>query len=354
VQFIYWLLVYSRFIFYKPVAGFHRRLPVSVIICAKDERENLSKNLPLILEQAYPDFEVIVVNDCSTDDTADILLSYQSRYPHLRTSTIRQSVDFTRGKKLALTIGIKAARNEWLLLTDADCRPESDQWINHMQKNFDSRAEVVLGYGGYIREKSLLNLVIRADTLFIAIQYFSFALTGFPYMGVGRNLAYRKSVFFKNRGFATHSRMISGDDDLFVNEVARSGNTRIEYRKESHTRSEAEKTWRDWYLQKKRHLLTGPRYRPSTKWLLGTELISRYLFYLTFTCLLILSCLPVWILGIMGARLLAQLLVFKCASRHLNEKYLLLLSLFLDMIIPVLNAWIVFSNYVVHKRSRWK
>ena len=354
VQFIYWLAVHGRIIFHRARTSYHPRFPVSVIICARDEGENLRKNLPCILEQRYPDFEVIVVNDRSADDTADILVMLQSRYPHLRTTTIKQSVDFTRGKKLALTIGIKAARHEWLLLTDADCRPGSDQWLRRMQRNFDKQADVVLGYGGYTRERSLLNLVIRAETLFIALQYFSFALAGFPYMGVGRNLAYRKSVFFKNRGFATHSRMISGDDDLFVNEVARKGNTRVECSRECHTRSEAEKTWHDWYLRKKRHLLTGPRYRPATKWLLGTELVSRYILYLSFASLMIISFLPGWILGVMGARLLTQMLVLNITASRLNEKYLLLFSLLLDLAVPVLNAYIVFSNYVAHKRSRWK
>jgi len=346
--------VHGRIIFHKRQAGYHPKFPVSVIICAKNEGYNLQENLPSILEQRYPDYEVIVVNDRSTDDTEDILTGFQAQYPHLRTTTIRQSVDFTRGKKLALTVGIKAARYEWLLLTDADCRPESNQWLSRMQRQFDAGAEVVLGYGGYKRERSLLNLVIRAETLFIALQYFTFALAGLPYMGVGRNLAYRRSVFFRNRGFASHSRMISGDDDLFVNEVARRGNTRVEYSKESHTRSEAEKTWRDWYLQKKRHLSTGSRYRPATKWLLGAELVARYFFYISFTILLILSFLPGYVLAIMGARLLLQLLVLKYAARQLNEKYLLLFSLLLDLFIPVLNTYIVFSNYVAHKRSRWK
>lgn len=354
LQFFYWLAVHGRIVFHRTKPGYHSKFPVSVIICARDEARNLQENLPLILEQSYPDFEVIVVNDRSADDTEDILLQLQDKYPHLRTTTIKQSVDFTRGKKLALTIGIKAASHEWLLLTDADCRPESNMWLSRMQRNFDTHTEVVLGYGGFHREKSLLNLIIRAEALFIALQYLTFTLAGIPYMGVGRNLAYRKSSFFKNRGFASHSRMISGDDDLFVNEVARKGNTRIEYSREAHTRSEAEKTWRDWYLKKKRHLLTGPHYRPATKWMLGAELVSRYICYITFTILLVISFFPGLVLGIMGVRLFAQLTVVKFAAGKLNEKYLLVFSPLLDLTIPVLNAYIVFSNYVAFKRSRWK
>ena len=355
IQVLYWLLIYSRIIFYKPVPSKIRRKPVSVIICARNEEENLRKNLPLILTQKYPDFEVIVINDCSTDGTEDYLDKLKEQYPALKITKIKEDRKFKHGKKLAVTIGIKAANHEFLLFTDADCRPESDLWINHMMRNLSPEISIVLGYGGYSEHKGLLNTLVRFETFYIAIQFFSYALTGFPYMGVGRNLAYRKSLFFDNKGFARHSHLISGDDDLFVNEVANRNNTRIEISPESHTRSESKKTWKEWYFQKKRHLTTGPDYKILTKFLLSLEVLSRIIIYAGFIFLLV-TAISEWIVIIIPflIRLGIFITIFKIMGSRLNEKHLLVPSLLFDLFLPLFNVFILFSNYVEARRNRWK
>jgi glycosyltransferase involved in cell wall biosynthesis len=328
---------------------------VSVIICARNEEENLRKNLSLILNQKYPSFEVIVIDDCSNDGTHDYLDELKEQYPILRITTIKEDMKFKHGKKLAVTIGIKAATNELLLFTDADCHPESDQWIDLMARNFSPETSIVLGYGGYSREKSLLNMVIRFETLYIAIQYLSYALTGIPYMGVGRNLAYRKSLFFDHKGFARHHHLLSGDDDLFINEVASRHNTRIEINPASHTRSEPGKTWKEWYYQKRRHLTTGPEYKFITIFLLSLEVLSRIIFYASLIFLLV-TAMAEWISIIIPfiVRLGIFMTVFKIMGSRLNEKHLLLPSLLLDFLLPLFNIFILFSNYVEARKNRWK
>ena len=203
IQILYYLLIYSKLIYYKHSINEIPKLPVSIIICARDEAANLKKFLPSVLTQDYPDYEVVVVNDCSIDNTEFVLNEFCKIYPNLRYTTIKKDSKFTHGKKLAQTVGIKSAKNEILIFTDADCYSVNNKWIEKIQQNFLPETEVVLGYGGYIKNKTLLNKLIRYDTIFIAMQYFSFALSGFPYMGVGRNLAYRKSVFFKNKQIGT-------------------------------------------------------------------------------------------------------------------------------------------------------
>ncbi len=355
VQILYWLVVYVRMLFYKPANPEIVKEPVSVIICARDEEENLRKYLPLILEQEYPDFEVVVINDCSRDGTEKYLDELREEYPVLKYTTIKEDKKFRHGKKLALTIGIKAAKNDLLLLTDADCRPESSRWLELMQRNFSNGTDIVLGYGGYSETKGLLNTIIRFETLYIAIQYFNYALAGTPYMGVGRNLAYRKVVFFENKGFARHSHLVSGDDDLFVNEVAARRNTRIEISQESHTRSESAKTWKEWYYQKKRHLTTGPGYRFPVKFLLSLEVLSRLLFYTGFVFLLATEIHSYQAILIpFVVRAVIFLTMFKITCIRLNEKHLLLPSLLLDVIMPLFNIFILFVNYAEVKRSRWK
>jgi len=353
LQMVYWWLVHARLVYYQPGSSRIRKAPVSIIICAKNEEKNLKKNLPLVLEQDYPDYEVIVVNDASSDKTAGVLRDLGQKYPHLRTTRIMDNKHIQRGKKLALTVGIKASRNEWLLLTDADCSPAGSKWLSTMQRNFSRDTGIVLGYGGYKRSRGLLNLIIRYDSFFIGLQYLSFALSGFPYMGVGRNLAYRRDIFFRNKGFASHYELASGDDDLFINEVVRGTGTRIEIRKESHTISESTKKWKEWYYQKKRHLTTGPRYKPSTKFLLGTEILSRILFYASFILLLANQVLTPLVLGIFSIRMLSTTVVIKLAMTRLNEKYLLLISPLMDFTLPWVHIFMVFSNYVASKRARW-
>jgi biofilm PGA synthesis N-glycosyltransferase PgaC len=355
VQLIFYLGIYARFLFYKPVSLKKKQEPVSVIICARNEAENLDKYLPSVLTQDYPVYEVIVVNDCSLDHTDEILGKYLKKYKHLRTTNINEDKKFAHGKKLAVTVGIKAAKHEILIFTDADCQPSSDQWLSRIQRNFTKEKSIVLGYGGYFRRKGLLNNYIRYDTMMIAWQYFSYVLSGNPYMGVGRNLAYRKSLFFANKGFASHYHLLSGDDDLFVNETANKINTAIEFSPQSHTRSETKKTLREWIKQKRRHLTTSKYYKSRHKFLLGIEAISRILFYGSFFYLLSIHVYPRYILSAFGLRFLLQLVFTKKVMKLLNEKNLLISSLFFDVFSLFINFILYISNRLRFRRRRqWK
>jgi len=356
VQMIYYLGIYMSVVFYKEKKGEPASYPpVSVIICAKDEQNNLEKNLPEVLEQDYPDFEVVVVNHGSSDDTDMLLQRLSQKYPHLRTTEIKRDQKFTHGKKLAVAVGIKKATHEWLLFTDADCYPAGKNWIRSMAGHFEDRTSLVLGYGSYDTRKGLLNNLIRFDTLTIALQYFSFALKGFPYMGVGRNLAYRKSLFFKHKGFAGHYHIESGDDDLFVNKTADKNNTHVQISQESKTVSEPPATFPEWFRQKSRHLTTAGHYRRSTRLRLLTEVISRFLFYATFILSLVwfTSYYP-YILGIFAIRWAVQLIDYKVLMDRLGEKNLLLPLIFYDIFLPFINFMGIISNKISSNSHQWK
>lgn len=356
IQVYFYLVFYSRILFYKNHKGKKdTQEPVSVIICARNEEENLEKNLPSVLTQDYPDYEVIVVNDCSEDETEFVLERFQKKYKHLKTTTIKPDEKFYHSKKLALTIGIKAAKNEFLLLTDADCVATSKKWIKQMQANFTEKKEMILGYGGYIREKKLINNLIRFDTLFIALQYLTFALSKRAYMGVGRNLAYRKSLFFKHKGFAQHNHIESGDDDLFISQAATKHNVAIEISKESITRSEAEQSFGSWFKQKKRHTSTSKLYKFRTKWRLFWENFSRVSFYTLFVLSLIFfQPYYIYILGAFAFRMILQLIIFKVTINKLDEKNLWLPSLLYDFFMPFLSFSFILANYFTSKRNKWK
>ncbi|MBN2481954.1 MAG: glycosyltransferase, partial [Bacteroidales bacterium] len=311
IQMVYYLGIYLRFVLYNRQKDKPQNPPVSVIICARNEADNLKAYLPHVLEQEYDDFEVIVVNDCSTDDTEEILNMFNAKHPVLKTTAIKSGTRFANGKKLAVILGIKAASHEHLLFTDADCKPESNQWIRHMVSNFTGDVSIVLGYGGYFPESGLLNRYIRYDTLFIALQYFSFAICKNPYMGTGRNLAYKKSLFYSGKGFSNHLHLASGDDDLFVNEHATGKNTALEFAMESHTRSNPKQTFEKWVFQKRRHVTTGRLYKAKHKFLLILEPVSRFLFFTGFVVLLFSQVLWPFVLVAFGLRLLIQLIVIK-------------------------------------------
>ena len=243
--------------------------PMSVIVCAHDEEQNLKELIPLLLNQQHPEFEVIIVNDRSNDGTYDFLLEETAKHDRLRVVQVASTPHHVNGKKYAITLGIKAARYDWILLTDADCRPHSEFWIQTISEQCGREKEIVLGYSPYQKEKGFLNLFIRYETLFAAMQYVSFAILKNPYMGVGRNLAYRKSLFLSNKGFNGFLGVTGGDDDLFVNQHANESNTSICAGEKSLVYSIPKKTWREYFHQKVRHLTVGKKYRIKHKVLLG-------------------------------------------------------------------------------------
>ena len=355
IQLIYYWGIFSRLAFYRKKGVTDKKYyrPVSVVISAKNEYENLLINLPLILEQDYPDFEVVLVNDCSEDDTDYLLRTYTEKYPRLKVVNIINNVNFFSGKKFPLSVGIKSAKNEILLLTDADCKPNSKNWIAEMQSNYDSKTAIVLGYGAYEKKKGFLNKLIRYDTLRIGIEYFSLALSGFPYMGVGRNLSYTKKLFYDNKGFTSHYTIRSGDDDLFINQSAKRKNTAIEISLDSHTLSEPKATFSLWFRQKRRHLTTGRFYKLSHKFLLGLFAFSQFTFFLAFVVLLIFMHQLIIIIPLLTIRLLSQLVINKKCIDKLNEKNLLLFSPLFEFILMIINIYLSFTNIFI-KNTKWK
>jgi biofilm PGA synthesis N-glycosyltransferase PgaC len=355
VQLFYYLYFYLAVHFYKPASQNLIKQPVSIIICARNEAENLANFLPAVLEQDYPDFEVIVVNDCSEDNSYDVLGKFVMQYPNLKVSTINKDPKFTHNKRFAQFIGIKAAKNDILLFTDADCQPESDKWLGWMTSNFEDNISFVLGYGGYLNEKGLLNKFIRYDSMTIAMQYLGMAIRRLPYMGVGRNLAFRRSVFFANKGYGSHNHIVSGDDDLFVNTNATAKNTRVEFRPGTHTRSVPNSQLGEWITQKKRHLTTAPYYKLRDRVLLITETLTRVLFYSTFIVLLAFSYLWPFVLGVFLLRFIVQIFTFVLIQKKLKESELIAYSLIFDIFSPIINSLLLLSNLLNNRgKNRWK
>jgi glycosyltransferase involved in cell wall biosynthesis len=286
------LLYLSRFLFAlwrNREADSTSTPPVSVIVCGHDEEKNIRELVPLLLTQEYPEFEVIVVEDRSNDETYDYLLEMKG-HPRLKIVRVKFLPEHITGKKYAITLGVKAAAHEWVLLTDADCRPDGPHWIRSMAAQMSAEKQFVIGYSPYFRESGILNDVIRFETLVTGIQYMGFALLKSPYMGTGRNLAYRKSVFLDSKGFLNHQSVLGGDDDLFVNQHANRKNVAVVLGGDSLMHSFPKRTWRSYLHQKVRHLAVGKRYRLWDRLRLG-------LFSTTWMLTWLLA-LPVILLGL--------------------------------------------------------
>ncbi len=347
IQLLYYWGIFSRLAFFrKKDKEKSQQHPVSVIVCARDEAGNLARNLPGVLVQTYPTtHEVIVVNHNSQDDTRYLLDEFKKTFKGLHAVNLEQEALGIPGKKYPLSIGIKEAKYEIVLLTDADCVPASEFWIQKMQDGFDTDTEIVLGYGSYHKRPGLLNKLIRYETYHTGLQYLSYALAGIPYMGIGRNLAYKKALFFQNKGFSSINHIPGGDDDLFINKVANRVNTRIVVDEDTITLSEPKKTFGNWIRQKTRHYSTARYYKPRHKFLLGMYSFSFFLFYPLFILTAVYSDWKL-ALGVFGIRFLSQGFIYYRTMRKLREADLFPLWWLLDI-------W-MFIYYCIFAPALWK
>jgi len=354
VQLYYLIANHNRLATYIPQNDLpDNYIPVSVIISARNEYENLKENLPVILAQDHPDFEVVVVNDCSYDQSELLLEEYAKQYANLKVVTITEHARFKTGKKFALTLGIKAAKNENLLFTDADCQPASAYWIRRMTANLTGDTQIVLGYSPYKKSTGFLNLFIRFETLKTAINYLSAALGGDAYMGIGRNLCYTKTLFFKNKGFASHMHVMSGDDDLFVNQNSAGNNTVIEIHPDAHMWSDAKNRFGAYYRQKKRHMGVGKLYQNKHRRFLSVDALSGFLFYVLMIVFIALR-FEIWLaLGFFAFRLIFQVWIYKRVFNKLRCADIIWWLPFLDIIYYLyLNIFGLIGTF--SKTRQWK
>lgn len=318
----------------------NEKLPVSVIICSRNQADNLRKNLKLILEQKYNEFQVVVVNDASIDETEDVLTSLEQTYPNLYHTFVPKGVQNVSSRKMAMTIGIKAAKYEHLIFTDPDCIPESEYWIESLMSNFDVNCGLVLGYSHYIDSKGLLKKMVSFDNMFTAIQFMGIALSGKAFMGFSTNMAYRKDLFFRNKGFASHLNLNSGDDDLFIGEISDKNNTRIAVNPNSIISVEKDSVWGSWKNKVKSHFATSGYYSNGTKLRLNLEIGSRCLFYPSVIAAIIVFsiCANYLIVSISAflllSRFLIQLMIINKTAVKLNENRFFVTLILFDLILP--------------------
>jgi glycosyltransferase involved in cell wall biosynthesis len=344
IQLLYLFIFHLRLLIHRKDSVQNKSEGVSVIICARNEENNLVKNLEKVLKQDYPKFEVIVVLDQTADDSVHIIRDFQKTYPHLRYIELERNRHRKFGKKVPLTVGIKGAKYEKILLIDADCHPATDMWIRYMVSNFGENKRIVLGFGPYTRLKGMLNRFIRFDTAMIASTYLSSAKNRRPYMGVGRNMAYEKKLWFEVDGFKSHYHIQSGDDDLFIQDAASSKNVAIELHKDSWVYSHPKTTWKDWVRQKQRHFTTAPNYRLINKLFLGIFPTSMILMLLCSLILLFSFEWWLFVLSVLLFRSLMYWLVDGLLLKKLGQKDLIIWYPIFEIVHFVIIPFIYYST----------
>lgn len=354
IQVVYYILIFGKFSFAKKQTATQKKIPISVIVCAKNEEENIKNFFPLLASQNYPDYEIVLIDDASSDTTRDLFEEYEKQYSNVKVVKVDNNEAFWGNKKYALTLGIKASKHDYLLFTDADCYPSSKNWITNMSSQFTLHKTIVLGYGAYEKVKnSFLNKIIRFETLLTATQYFAWAKIGKPYMGVGRNLAYKKDEFFKVRGFIDHMKVRSGDDDLFINQAANKTNTTICYTPDSFTYSKPKTNYSSWFKQKRRHVSTAKHYKGFDRFQLGLFFLSQFLFLTLAVLLLAFQHQWIIVLALIAFRYLSTWISLGYAAGKLNEKDVMYWYPFIEIFLIFTQLNVFFTN-LFSKPAHWK
>lgn len=348
----YYLLFIRYLSSKRPTSGEGTSFPVSIIVCAKNEAENLRKHIPKWLQQDHGHFELVLIDDASADDTEKVIEQFAQQDPRIVPVSITNNEAFWSNKKYSLTLGIKKARHQRLLFTDADCFPASPHWLSKMTAPLSQSVGLVLGYGAYTRQPGLLNTLIRFETLITATQYFSYAYAGTPYMGVGRNLAYTSKLFFDNSGFMSHMNLRSGDDDLFVNQVADRTNTALQDDPETFTYSIPKTSWKDWFNQKRRHITTASRYKAQHRHALGFYYLGNFGFWLVALLALSLGSWP-HALALIAIRLLLYYWVVGRAAKRFDEGGIWPLAPLLELLL-VSSQLVIYLTNRISKPKTWK
>jgi glycosyltransferase involved in cell wall biosynthesis len=345
IQIIYYL-TFSSFLFnQKKEKEISEQAPISVIIFVKNSAVELKNNLPFILAQNYPKFEIVLINNASTDNTIEVLEAFQEQNQNIKIIDVANNEAFWGSKKYALTLGIKAAKYDHLLFTDASSEPLSEFWITEMSKKFNATKTIVLGYGKYKKKNTLTNIFIRFESLLTAIQSLSFAKLGSPFMAFSSNFGYKKSAFFDVNGFINHMKINEGEADLFIKDAASNENISYTVSKNSFVEIDTPKSFNKWIQERKISNSIKKHYKFKHRFLLNFFIFSKIFFYVLAS---ILFFFYPWklILPFVLAYFLIQYLIIGFSARKLKEPYLIFFLPFLEIGLLLIQISIFIANLI--------
>mgnify|MGYP001159938217 CR=1 FL=1 len=347
IQLLYHVLIFIRIWFYKESEHVNYK-PVSVIVSSKNQLDDLRSNLIYFLDQEYPEFEVIVINDASSDGTDDYLEELQKKYDYLKvvTNTIQENDRFNKGRKFGITLAIKSATHDNLLFSDADSYPSSNQWIKKMQAYFSSKNQIILAHSRLEKRKGLLNRLLRYESLYEGLLSFSSALCGFPLLAQPRNLGYNRQLFFSINGFFSHLNLSRGEAKLFVDEASNSRNTAVCLSAEAMTLSNKQKSYLEWFYHKRSYFHLAKRLRFSSLMILGMNFFSQLSFWMLIPVLLIYQINTQLVLLAFSLRFCMQYIVYWKMCKFTNEYGLLWFLPFYEISLMLIHLILSLSTFI--------
>jgi len=353
-QILYYWIVFGRIAFFNPkkhsITAATEFSSVSVILIAEKDYHNLRKNLTSILEQNYPDFEVVVVNSSPQETSSFYLLkSLNNQYPNLKMVELPDVRTFYSKKKFLIAIGVKESSKDILLFTNTDCQPDSPYWIRSMVSQMNNKKQLILGYAG----AAAANRFYRLDMLNTSLTYLSLARCGMPYTGTGNNLACSRELFNEANGLVSHYAISYGEDTLFINKNATKKNTTVALNLDALVHIQSKMTFKCWIRLKKNARLSQKHYKKRHRFVLSLFPFTRFMSYLSFIgllCLLPLNLLYYIIIIIFALRMITQLVITKKVMQRFNEKGLLFLLPLFEPIYMML-SWRVFLRTLFRRKN---
>lgn len=302
---LFWFRVgrFKRDVVSKQPSANGQQPSVSVVMVVHNEAEFLKSSLPYLLEQDYPDYEIVIVDYTSTDDTRYVLRVCSENYPNLKPILFPHDVNMFQGKKYPLSIGIKSATKDVILLTEAESVPRSFDWVSQMMKGYCGDTQIVMGCNIVKSNGTLLGAFQQYENMTYNASYIGAMAMGNPFTATGRNLSFRRDFFFKQGGFISHYSIPDGADDLFVNANANSRNSSVVLSSDAFVVSEPRSSFRLWHQDRSHRLYTRRYYGLKDKLMLAFYPLSQFVFLASLVLLLVFQLFP-W-------QLLVALLVVK-------------------------------------------
>ena len=355
IELLYYYVIYARFSFTKKKSQkYMYQPPVSIVMVAKDAAGVLLRTLPKFLNQQYDNFEVVVVDDNSQDDTRLLVVEYQQQYRNLKLVELDTAVTTIRGEKFAISMGVRCATHPYLVITDPEYAPTSTHWLEKMAGNFENDRQIVLGYSTFEKKRSPFNRLLHFDNLVGAMQYFSLAQIHSTYRGDIKNLGITQQIFTQQRGFASHNHIRYGEEDIFISRAADRSNTAIEFSPDAVTVLQRNVRFNKWLDHKQGLYYTRHFNSLKNRLLLGTCAVVNLLFYVGLVLAIVFSIGNVLLLsvtaGIFAVKVLSQYLVFGFAAKKLNERQVIPGLLVYDLIFAVLNPLYYLDALIRHDR----
>lgn len=343
IQLIYYFLIYGKFTFHrKKSAVSFKEVPMSVVVVVRDNASQILQSLPKLLSQQYPAFEIVVVNDRSPDEnTLFTIKEYSNRYPNIKFVDLSEAVSTSKGRKMAVSFGIKCATYENILVTSPDCEPSSVHWLSAMAANFQGQKKVVVGYSTYARRRTPYNAFLRYDNVVGAVQYFSHVLRNATYRADFNNIAFLRQLFYNQKGFTSFNHLEWGEEDIFVHRISGGDNTSVEYSPESMIVQNNIPSYGYWRSHKISLYYTRKFNSTRNRFSLSMFDATNMLFYVLLTLSVVSAIhVPTFLyaaIGVAVVRVVGLYVSVGISAAKLCEKQIIPLILPFDLLFSVLN-----------------